>query len=144
MKRLIGFLTVLLFAYAGKLQAQKTTSFNFSRAAQAVGGWVNVYGDPSVATVEVTDAITGFHISSIAPANWAPFGVGCSYDGGGGPGGTLFPAAVMLNQWSQYSDYYAIYNAAILQFKITRLKVDSVYTLKMTRSINDLNSLYTP
>src|SRR5260221_10998758 len=124
MKKVIGFLTVLLFAYAGKLQAQKTTSFNFSRAAQAVGGWVNVYGDPSVATVEVTDAITGFHISSIAPANWAPFGVGCSYDGGGAPGGTFFPAAVMLNHWSHFSDYYAFFITAIPHFKLTGLKLN--------------------
>src|SRR5258708_36017497 len=113
MKKLIGFLTVLLFAYAGKLQAQKTTSFNFSRAAQAVGGWVNVYGDPSVATVEVTDAITGFHISSIAPANWAPFGVGCSYDGGAGRGGKFFPAAVMSNKRSHSRDHYVLYHHAI-------------------------------
>lgn len=144
MKKSLWIFTALLFALAGELQAQKTTSFNFSRAAQPVSGWVNIYGDPSVDTVDVTDSITGFHISSITPANWAPFGIGCSYDGGGAAGGTFFPAAVMLNQWSQFSDYYALYNAAMPQFKITGLNVDSVYTFKMTGSFDDVNDLNKP
>src|SRR5260221_9341087 len=97
MYKILLVLAVLFISLSTQLKAQKTTSFNFSRAAQAVGGWVNVYGDPSVATVEVTDAITGFHISSIAPANWAPLAAGCSFDGGGPPGGTSFPRAWWLN-----------------------------------------------
>ena len=140
MKKSIGIALLLGTFATGRLHAQ-TVSFNFSATSQAVTGWINVVGDPSTAVRTATDATTGIAISSIATANWAPFGAGCAYDGGGTPGGTFFPAAVMMNEWYQYSTYYALYNALLPQLKISGLNIDSVYTLRMTGSFNGENGL---
>jgi hypothetical protein len=118
------------------LQAQVTSSFNFSRDLRPVTGWINAHGDPDTAATPLTftDPATGFTISSVAAANWYGFNGGAAADGGGAANGTFFPAAVMANHWFQASDYYALYNAAIPQLEISGLNVDSVYTLKMTGS----------
>lgn len=54
MNKILPVLAVLLIGLSMQLQAQKTTSFNFSRVAQHIDEWVNVYDAPSVDTVKVT------------------------------------------------------------------------------------------
>jgi len=132
MKRIFGLLIVLVGAYVGRLSAQ-TVSFNFSRAAHAVSGWTNIYGDPAAAVCSGTSG--GITVSSVATTNWAPTpDTHASFDGGGASGGTFFPAAVMANTWYQYSNFYAQYNALVPQLVISGLNKDSVYTIKMTGS----------
>jgi hypothetical protein len=112
-------------------QAQ-TVSFNFSAASQTVPGWINVAGDPTTAVRSATDGTIS--ISSVGMTNWASPNNAASYDGGGAPGGTFFPAAVMANHWFQYGNGVAAYNALIPQLQLSGLNPDSVYTLKMTGS----------
>ena len=132
MKRIFGLLILLVAACAGRLYAQ-TVSFNFSAGAHTVSGWTNIYGNPAAAVLSATSG--GITVSSVATANWAPNSDGhASFDGGGVSGGTFFPAAVMANQWYQYSSYYAQYNALVPQLVISGLNKDSVYTIKMTGS----------
>lgn len=139
MKQLLWLLLLLICLGAGRLSAQ-TTSFNFSSAPRAASGWINVYGNPALASTPITatDPSTGITISSVAAANWAGLGAGhtTSADGGGAAGGTFFPAAVMMNEWFQYGDYLAVYNAVVPQLEIRGLNKDSVYTLKMTGSFS--------
>jgi Bacterial Ig domain len=116
-----------------RLRAQ-TVSFNFSNASHPVSGWINVAGDPSSAVLTGTDAVSGIGVSSVATANWSPFG-NCSYDGGGSSGPSpFFPTAVLANHWFNYNGYYAGYNALMPQLVLSGLNIDSVYTLKMTGS----------
>ena len=132
MKKLLWIVLLLLTA-AGYSQAQ-TVGFNFSSAAHPVSGWVNVAGDPSSSVITHTDATSGISISSVATANWSPFG-NCAYDGGGASGSNpFFPTAVMANHWFNYSAFYGAYNALMPQLVVSGLKVDSVYTFKMTGS----------
>ena len=132
MKKLLWIVLLLLTA-AGYSQAQ-TVGFNFSSAAHPVSGWVNVAGDPSSSVITHTDAASGISISSVATANWSPFG-NCAYDGGGASGSNpFFPTAVMANHWFNYSAFYGAYNALMPQLVVSGLKVDSVYTFKMTGS----------
>ncbi|HXB93489.1 MAG TPA: hypothetical protein VNU72_14420, partial [Puia sp.] len=133
MKR--SFWITLLLALGGfnGVMAQ-SASFNFSQGSQSVSGWTNVAGDPSVAVRNVT-APSGITISSVSTTNWVPFS-NCSYDGGGQPGGTFFPAAVMANHWFNYDVRLGNYNAMVPQLIIGGLNIDSVYTLKMTGSFS--------
>jgi len=131
LKKALGALLLCLSIVVGKLQAQ-TASFNFSLTAHPVSGWTNVFGNPAAAVCSATSG--GITVSSVATGNWSPFSGGCSYDGGGASGGTFFPAAVMANQWFQYSSFYAQYNALLPQLMISGLNKDSVYTIKMTGS----------
>ena len=134
MKRLFGVLILLAVASSNRLMAQ-TVSFNFSAGAQPVSGWINVAGNPAAAVITATDPTSGIKISSVAAANWSPFGTSSCYDGGGASGpNPFFPNAVLANHWFNYSNYYAAYNALMPQFAITGLNIDSVYTLKMTGS----------
>jgi Big-like domain-containing protein len=126
--------TLVLIVSSGYLQAQVVTNFNFSAGSQQVSGWINVAGDPSVAVRTATDPVSGISISSVATANWSPYNGSASYDGGGTAGGSFFPAAVMMNEWFQYSSYLAVYNSQAPQLLIGGLSTDSVYTLKMTGS----------
>jgi len=70
----------------------------------------------------------------VATANWSPYVGACAHDSNGVSNGTFFPAAVMYNNWFQYSTTLANYNAAVPQFIISGLNVDSVYTIKMSGS----------
>ncbi len=114
------------------LHAQ-TSSFNLSLVPITVSGWTNLSGDPSLAVRTVTDASTGFGLTSVATQNWVQFSGACAQDTNGATTGTFFPAAVMENNWYQYGTL-ANYNAAVPQLKLTGLKVDSFYTIKMTAS----------
>jgi len=120
-----------------RVQAQVTSSFNFSAAAVSVSGWTNVSGDPSTGVRSATDAATGISISSVSTANWAPYNGAAAYNGGGMTNGTFFPANVMLNHWFQANASLASYNAAIPQLIISGLNIDSVYTVSMTGSWGD-------
>jgi len=132
----IHWLLLLLASFPTRTLVAQTSSFNFSQGPQTVSGWINLYGNPSTASspITATDAATGITVSSVAAANWAGYGTNTSADGGGATGGTFFPAAVMLNHWFQFSNYYAAYNASVPQLEISGLNKDSVYTLKMTGS----------
>lgn len=125
-------LLLILFAAIQVAHAQ-TTSFNLSHGSQPVSGWIDVVGDPYISVVSVTDTATGFKISSVNTANWAPYSGTCSYDHAGASGGTFFPAAVMLNHWFQYGSAGA-YNAAVPQFIVSGLNPKTVYTFRMTGS----------
>src|SRR5579872_5926768 len=129
MKRLLCLVS-LFSACSGGLVAQ-TASFNFSAGSKPVTGWTNVVGDPSQNMI--TGSSGNISISSVAPANWSSYEGASSYDGGGMSNGTFFPAGVMANNWYQYSNL-GYYNAAMPQFIISGLTVDTVYTLKMTGS----------
>ena len=136
---------ILLVGVLGvtKVTAQATSSFNFSLSSKPVTGWINVHGDPASTVDSATDLTTGIHISSIAPGNWAGYSGSSAFDGGGQPGGTFFPAAVMANHWFQANAVYAGYNALLPQLEISGLNVDSVYTLKMTGSFaNNIPSTF--
>jgi hypothetical protein len=132
MKRLLALLLLLVADIFGT-KAQ-TVGFNFSNAAHSVSGWINAYGDPSSSVISAADPVSGISVSSVATANWAPFG-NSAYDGGGASGSNpFFPTAVMANHWFQYNGYYAGYNALMPQLIVGGLNVDSVYTFKMTGS----------
>jgi len=141
MKKILWLLLLLVSLNTGSLLAQ-TSSFNFSRDPRPVSGWINLHGDPATASTPITatDVSTGITVSSIGSSNWANYNGGSSADDGGQPNGTFFPAAVMMNHWFQFSNYYALYNALVPQLEISGLNVDSVYTLKMSASF----SLYIP
>jgi Big-like domain-containing protein len=130
-KVILAMVLMFLSGYS-QLQAQTTVSFNFSSRSEGVPGWINVIGDPSVAVRTASDPVSGINISSVATANWSPTNGSAAYDGGGGAGGSFFPAAVMTNIWYQYSPYLAAYNSLTPQLIVGGLSVDSVYTLKMT------------
>jgi len=130
---IFGALLLLELGGFNEVMAQ-SASFNFSQGSQSVSGWTNVAGDPSVAVRNVT-APSGITISSVSTTNWVPFS-NCSYDGGGQPGGTFFPAAVMANHWFNYDVRLGNYNAMVPQLIIGGLNIDSVYTLKMTGSFS--------
>ncbi|MBS1602093.1 MAG: hypothetical protein JST42_05445 [Bacteroidetes bacterium] len=136
-KKALGVLLLSLFIVAGRLHGQ-TASFNFSLNPVTVPGWTNVYGSPGSAVCSGTS--NGITVSSVAPGNWAVYNGdnSTSFNGGGADNGTFFPAAVMANDWYQYSAYYAQYNALLPQLVLTGLNKDSVYTIKMTGS----NKLY--
>jgi len=142
MRRIIAFAGIICLCSIARLNAQVTSSFNFSQNPQSVSGWINLYGTPSTGSTPITgtDPSTGITVSSIAAANWASYSGNTSADGGGASGGTFFPAAVMLNHWFQYSDFYAAYNVSSPQLEISGLNKDSVYTIKMTGSF----TLYIP
>jgi hypothetical protein len=129
MKRLLWIFAALLFGYAGKVKAQ-TASFNFSKAAQHVSGWVNVFGSPNSAVC--TGTSSGITVSSVATTNWLPYN-GTSFDGGGAANGIFFPDSVMLNHWYQYGSSY---NAAAPQLLLSGLNQDTVYTIRMTGSFS--------
>ncbi|MBS1665196.1 MAG: hypothetical protein JST68_29390 [Bacteroidetes bacterium] len=133
MKQILG-IVVLLMILAGGLQAQSTVSFNFSKAAQPVSGWINVVGDPATGTRSATDPTTGITLSSIGTSNWASFFNQSAADGEAPNNGTFFPAGVMSNEWFQYDANLAGYNAAIPQIKISGLDQSHTYTLRMTGS----------
>ncbi|HWK05717.1 MAG TPA: Ig-like domain-containing protein [Puia sp.] len=134
MKKII-VLVLLISGYSiSQVRGQATASFNFSLASRPVTGWVNVTGDPSTAVRAATDAATGIGISSVATANWSGYLGACAHDSNGVTNGTFFPAAVMYNNWFQYGTSLGNYNAAIPQFIISGLNVDSVYTIKMSGS----------
>src|ERR1700744_4141159 len=63
----------------------QTVSFNFSKIAQPISGWVNVFGVPNAAVW--TGPSSGITVSSVATANWLPYN-GTSFDGGGVSNGT--------------------------------------------------------
>jgi hypothetical protein len=127
------WLAVILFGCINQGLAQ-TVSFNFSQGSQPVSGWVNAYGDPSSAVITTTDPTTGISVSSVATANWSPFG-NSAHDGGGASGANpFFPNAVLANHWFNYNSYLAGYNALMPQLIISGLNIDSVYTFKMTGS----------
>jgi hypothetical protein len=132
MRQLFWIIVIMMGATSRSLA--QTVGFNFSLASHPVTGWVNVYGDPSSSVITATDPTSGISVSSVATANWSPFG-NSAYDGGGASGtGSFFPTAVMANQWFQYNGYYAGYNALLPQIVVSGLNVDSVYTFKMTGS----------
>ncbi|MBS1664165.1 MAG: hypothetical protein JST68_24180 [Bacteroidetes bacterium] len=133
MKQILG-IVVLLMALTIGLQAQTTVSFNFSKAAQPVSGWINVVGDPSTGVRTATDVSSGMSISSIATANWSSFFGTSAFDGEGPSNGTFFPAGVMVNEWLQYDGSLAAYNAAVPQLKISGLDTTHTYTLRMAGS----------
>ncbi|HVU57798.1 MAG TPA: Ig-like domain-containing protein [Puia sp.] len=118
------------------LQAQVSASFNFTAAPVSVSGWTNVSGDPSTGVRTATSS-SGISISSVSTANWSGLSGNASYDGGGMPGGTFFPANVMLNHWFQSGSSTGAYNAAVPQLIISGLSIDSVYTVSMTGSWSD-------
>jgi hypothetical protein len=126
-------MTMTFLTVYNSLQAQTTVSFNFSAAPQPVSGWINVAGDPSAAVRTGTDPVTGISISSVQ-GNWSTYNGSSAYDGGGTTGGTFFPAAVMMNEWFQYSNFYGLYNSQAPQLIVSGLSRDSVYTFKMTGS----------
>lgn len=132
MKQLYWSLLLLTCLGAGRLSAQ-TVSFNFSNGSRPVSGWVNVHGDPADSVVTTTDPVSGITISSIATANWHPYGDGSTKDDNGVAGGTYFPAAVMLNRWFTYGSTTR-YSPSTPQLLISGLNKDSLYTLKMSSS----------
>jgi hypothetical protein len=135
MKKIAGFLWLMSMVAVTRLHAQNA-NFNFSAGAAVVSGWTNVAGDPAIGTVTAT-APSGITISSVSPANWAPYEGNSAFNGFGTPGGTFFPAAVMINDWFQYSGVggtLAAYNSAVPQLIIGGLNPDSVYTIKMSSS----------
>ncbi|MHA4808146.1 Ig-like domain-containing protein [Flavitalea flava] len=134
LKKSILFLFLISIFGSICLQGQITTNFNFSKASQPVTGWINISGDPTTGVRVGSDPTAGINITSIATANWANYNGSSAADGGGAPGGTFFPAAVMLNHWFQFGGFYGLYNSALPQLEISGLKVDSVYTIKMTGS----------
>ncbi|MHA4808147.1 Ig-like domain-containing protein [Flavitalea flava] len=99
-----------------------------------MAGWINVSGDPTTGIRTGSDATAGIAITSIATANWANYSGSAAADGGGASGGTFFPSAVMLNHWFQFGATNGLYNATIPQLELSGLKVDSVYSIKMTGS----------
>jgi hypothetical protein len=130
MKKIITLFGLLIALI--RLQAQTTTSFNFSSSSHTVSGWTNIAGDPSTGVRSGSSG--GITVSSIATANWVPIpGTGSAFDGVGASGGTFFPSGVMSNHWFQYSNL-GEYNAAVPQLQISGLNKDSVYTVKMTGS----------
>jgi hypothetical protein len=133
-KKIILLTVLFTSCLFGGVRAQQTTSFNFSLTSKPVSGWTNMMGDPVLAVRAATDATTGISISSVSKANWSAYTGFCAKDSNGVSNGTFFPAGVMYHNWFQYSGTLAIYNAAIPQFIISGLNVDSVYTLKMTGS----------
>lgn len=134
--RYILFMGLLGLYFAPSASAQTTVSFNFSAASHPVSGWINVAGDPSTGVRTGTDPSTGITVSSVATANWVGYKGVAACDGLGAAGGAFFPAAVMQNMWYQYSAYFGGYNAVVPQLVISGLNKDSVYTLKMTGSID--------
>ncbi|MBN9381984.1 MAG: hypothetical protein J0H74_14550 [Chitinophagaceae bacterium] len=139
-RRIMLLAGLICLCSAVRLKAQVTASFNFSQGPQNVSGWINLHGNPASAPITGTDPSTGITVSSIAAANWASYTGNSTADAGGATGGTFFPAAVMLNHWFQYSDFYGAYNSLVPQLEISGLNKDSVYTLKMTGSF----TLYIP
>ncbi|HEX3933947.1 MAG TPA: Ig-like domain-containing protein, partial [Puia sp.] len=132
MKRLFWIAVIIMGTTTGSVA--QTVGFNFSLGSQPVSGWINAYGDPSSSVITATDATSGISVSSVATANWSPYG-NCADDGGGASGANpFFPTAVMANHWFNYNGYLAGYNALMPQLIISGLKVDSVYTFKMTGS----------
>jgi hypothetical protein len=132
MKKIV--LLVSLLIALTRLPAQ-TVSFSFSADSTTTPGWINVYGDPAVATVTAAGP-SGISISSVSPAYWAGYAGSSAADGYGATGGTFFPASVMVNNWWQYSGGGTLgaYNAAVPQLIISGLNRDSVYTIKMSSS----------
>lgn len=145
MKRSFRLLAVLLLGIGPMAGAQTTTSFNFSNSAHVISGWTNVAGDPSTAVRSAT-APSGIAISSVATANWSPYGGGSASDGGGENSNGIFPATVLYNHWYSYGGN-AQYQAALPQLIITGLKSDSVYSMQLagssTNSLNANPTVYT-
>ena len=133
MKRAYWLLSVILTLCAGKLQAQ-TASFNFSNTSHPVsGGWINVFGDPSVSIC--TGTSSGITVSSVATGNWSSYNGSSAFDAGGAANGTFFPPGVMLNHWYQYGSP-GQYNSSKPQLLLSGLNKDSVYTIRMTGSFS--------
>lgn len=134
MKRMFPLLLLVLGYGSGRLCAQVVSSFNFSLAPRHVDGWINLAGEPSAAVITATDPATGITVSSIGTGNWASYTGICAGDGVGDYPGTFFPAQVMSNQWAQYNNPLAGYNALLPQLKISGLSQDSVYYIRMSSS----------
>lgn len=135
MRRTVVLLHLFSLCCVMHLKAQVSASFNFTAASVSVSGWTNVSGDPSV-SVRTATSPSGISISSVSTANWSSNSGTAAYNGGGMSGGTFFPAAVMVNHWFQYGAT-GNYNAAVPQFIISGLNIDSVYTVSMTGSWGD-------
>lgn len=132
MKLVPGIMVVLLTF--GMSTTAQTVSFNFTAAPATVSGWTNISGDPGTGTRSAT--ASGITVTNQAANYWTGYNGLAAFDGGGPAGGTFFPAAVMANEWFQYSGFYAGYNAAVPQLLVSGLNKDSAYTFKMAPSFN--------
>lgn len=143
MKRLLSLLVLLYVAGISRSTAQ-LASFNFSKSSNAVSGWTNVHGDPSVSILTATAG--GVTISSVSTANWSAWGGACAYDGYGSTAvNGFFPARVLLDDWLQSNgsnSNLALYNSAVPQLQLSGLNKDSTYIIRMSAS-SHYNSGYT-
>jgi pimeloyl-ACP methyl ester carboxylesterase len=113
--------------------APQPAYFNFSSAPVAISGWSNMRGAPSSSVV--TASSNGIVLSSVATGNWTPLNGLTSYDGNGmNAPGYFNNANISANNWFQYGDPAANFNAAKPQLQATGLDPALGYTVNLSGS----------
>src|SRR5207344_1128813 len=108
-----------------------SANFNFSNSAVSISGWANMHGSPGSGVVTAT--MNGITLSSVATANWAALNGTTSYDGNGMSNTGYFGnSTVSANNWYQYGDPSANYNASKPQLQASGLVPGTSYTVKVS------------
>lgn len=127
----------------------KIAKFNISKAAYAVTGYTNVFGDPTNnnATANATDAGTGFYLGARAAANWNnTVGGENSKDGWGevvddGGGFTFSPNDAIINYWYNVIDAF---DGTKYQILLNNLDVTKQYRIRTLASRSNANGATGP
>ncbi|MCK7556261.1 SGNH/GDSL hydrolase family protein [Chitinophaga sedimenti] len=110
--------------------------------ATAVPGWVNMYGDPSVAVISVQDPVKPWIVNSVATSSWVPYvgANGSDVDGMTTNNNSgVIPDIVLKGYWYNSGSLNPNHN-----LKVSGLLVNKTYKVTLVASRSSSNSATSP